>query len=54
MSVSDIDYYVKSCTTCQQVNKKPAASLHPIISADSPWHRIGIDLIDPQDQEIHT
>ena len=44
-----IDSYVQTCDTCQRVNKKlekPAATLHPI-SVDSPWHRIGIDLIGP-------
>ena len=46
---SAIDSLVKSCATCQRVNKKlekPAATLHPI-SVDSPFHRIGIDLVGP-------
>ena len=44
-----IDSYVQTCDACQRVNKKlekPAATLHPI-SVDSPWHRIGIDLVGP-------
>lgn len=47
--VYDIDCHIKSCIACQRVNKKlekPTASLHPI-GVDSPWHRIGIDLIGP-------
>ena len=41
--------YIQSCTTCQRVNnrmERPAHSLHPI-EVNSPWHRIGIDLIGP-------
>ena len=41
--------FVKSCITCQRVNKKlhrMPAKLHPI-TVDGPWHRIGIDLIGP-------
>ena len=47
--VQDIDSFVKSCITCQRVNKKlhrMPAKLHPI-TVDGPWHRIGIDLIGP-------
>ena len=47
--VQDIDNFVKSCLMCQRVNKKlhrTPAALHPI-SVDSPWYRIGIDLIGP-------
>lgn len=47
--VTIIDAYVKRCEACQRVNKKlekPAAALHPI-SVDSPWHRLGIDLVGP-------
>ena len=47
--VADIDYYVKSCEICQRVNKKlekPPAELHPI-PAESPWYRIGVDLVGP-------
>lgn len=47
--VNSIDAYVKSCLSCQRVNKrlvKPPASLHPI-SVNSPWHRIGVDLVGP-------
>ena len=44
-----INSYVKTCEKCQRVNKKlekPAAKLHPI-TVDSPWYRIGIDLVGP-------
>ena len=47
--ISGIDSHIKTCEMCQRQNKKlekPTASLHPI-SVDSPWHRIGIDLIGP-------
>ena len=47
--VLSIDTHVKSCMRCQHQNKrleKQPARLHPI-SVDSPWHRIGIDLIGP-------
>ena len=47
--MNDVDCYIKSCMTCQRVNKKLerlAATLHPI-PVHSPWHRIGIDLIGP-------
>ena len=46
---SAIDSHVQTCTTCQRINKKlekPAATLHPI-AVDSPWYRIGIDLVGP-------
>ena len=47
--MKDISLYIQSCTTCQRVNnrmERPAHSLHPI-EVNSPWHRIGIDLIGP-------
>ena len=47
--MKDIALYIQSCTTCQRVNnrmERPAHSLHPI-EVNSPWHRIGIDLIGP-------
>lgn len=47
--VKKIDLHIKSCLRCQQVNKrleKPHSKLHPV-SVDSPWHRIGIDLVGP-------
>ncbi len=47
--VLSIDNYVNSCSLCQRMNKvlkKPIASLHPI-TVNSPWYRIGIDLVGP-------
>ena len=47
--MKDIDDYIHSCVTCQRVNKrneKPSNLLH-CIEVTSPWHRIGVDLIDP-------
>ena len=47
--MKDIALYIQSCTTCQRVNnrmERPAHSLHPT-EVNSPWHRIGIDLIGP-------
>ncbi len=44
-----IDSVVSICDQCQRQNKKlekPTASLHPI-TVDSPWYRIGIDLVGP-------
>ena len=46
---NEIDNYVKACLACQRHNKqltKTPATLHPI-AVDSPWHRVGIDLIGP-------
>ena len=46
---NDIDSYVKVCQACQRHNKKltkTPATLHPI-TVDSPWYRVGIDLIGP-------
>ena len=47
--MKDIDDYIHSCVTCQRVNKrneKPSNLLH-CIEVTSPWHCIGVDLIDP-------
>lgn len=53
---SSIDSHVETCDKCQQVNKKlekPAATVHPI-TVDSPWHRIGIDLVGPLPRRMKT
>jgi hypothetical protein len=47
--IKDIDAFVTTCVTCQWVNKKTdsmPAELHPI-TVDSPWHRVGIDVVGP-------
>ena len=50
----DVDEFVRSCLNCQRQNKqlsRTPSTLHPI-PVDSPFHRVGIDLIGPLPRTI--
>jgi hypothetical protein len=56
---TDVENYIKTCPTCQQIKiypSKKAGLLQPILPAHKPWEEIGVDLITrlPESQGYNT